>query len=300
MQDYEKIVAECYSTWGKTYYDEYYGEKAPYPPVHTELLRRLLRKIAPQNLLDAGCGPASFLRDVTDMNIDLYGFDLTPEMVKEAKSVMQAKGIPADNIWQGSILDDAAFATPDQTISAYDVVISGGVLPHITERDEDRMLANIKAALNPGGTAIVEARNQLFALFTMNRYSYDFIREDLIRAGQLAAKAGDQAESVTQKVEAMKQFFRTDTPPIRKGKKDEPGYDEVVSRTHNPLVMRRKFEDMGFRNVRVLFYHYHCVPPMFGAELGDFFIKASVAMEDPEDWRGYFMASAFYVTGEKA
>jgi hypothetical protein len=31
----------------------------------------------------------------------------------------------------------------------------------------------------------------------------------------------------------------------------------------------------------------------------DFFLRESVAMEDPEDWRGYFMASAFLLVGTK-
>ena len=27
----EKTVKDCYSTWGTSYYSEYFGEKAPYP-----------------------------------------------------------------------------------------------------------------------------------------------------------------------------------------------------------------------------------------------------------------------------
>jgi hypothetical protein len=49
--------------------------------------------------------------------------------------------------------------------------------------------------------------------------------------------------------------------------------------------------------VRVQFYHYHSLPPMFGGQVKEFFLNQSVAMESPEDWRGYFMASAFFVTG---
>jgi hypothetical protein len=56
-------------------------------------------------------------------------------------------------------------------------------------------------------------------------------------------------------------------------------------------------EEAGFRNVEVLFYHYHCLPPMFERVMPEDFRKQSVAMEDPRDWRGYFMASAFIVTG---
>ena len=32
----------------------------------------------------------------------------------------------------------------------------------------------------------------------------------------------------------------------------------------------------------------------------ELFRQASLAMEDPEDWRGHFMASAFLVVGRRA
>ena len=91
-----------------------------------------------------------------------------------------------------------------------------------------------------------------------------------------------------------------DMPPVRKGKQEEPGYDQVLSRTHNPLTMKKLFASAGFRDVRLLFYHYHCLPPMLEKELPELFRKESLAMEDPEDWRGYFMASAFLLAGRRS
>ena len=38
----EEAVRRCYSTWSTTYHDEYYGEGAAHPPVHRDLLLRLL------------------------------------------------------------------------------------------------------------------------------------------------------------------------------------------------------------------------------------------------------------------
>jgi hypothetical protein len=73
----------------------------------------------------------------------------------------------------------------------------------------------------------------------------------------------------------------------------------VLSRTHNPLTLRPLFEAEGFCDVRVLFYHFHVVPPMLAAALGDYFLRESVAMENAEDWRGYFMASAFLLAGRR-
>ena len=89
-----------------------------------------------------------------------------------------------------------------------------------------------------------------------------------------------------------------DLPPIREGKKDEPGYDQVLSRTHNPFEVCDQFVEAGFRNVRTLFYHFHILPPMFEKQAPDVFRQLSLEMEqNPADWRGYFMASAFLTIG---
>lgn len=301
MKPYEQAVAKCYSTWDKIYYDEYYGEKALYPPVHGELLRKLLRESGAKTLIDAGCGPASFLRDITDLGIELYGFDLTPEMVTEGKRIFNEKGISSNRIWMGSVLNPNSFVSPESGMKSYDAVICGGVLPHIPAEQDLVVAHNVAMALNPGGFCAVEARNQLFALFTMNRYSYELFVKDLIQIDQLKGATHPDLDKVDKLLDEMRQQFRMDIPPMRKGKKDEPGYDEVLSRTHNPIVLKKVFEEAGFVDVRLMFYHFHAFPPMFQKLMPEFFLECSLNMErDPEDWRGYFMASAFYVLGRKA
>lgn len=299
----EESIKKCYSTWGKTYYDEYYGPNAPYPPVHRDHLKSLIRTYSPKTLLDAGCGPASFLRDVFDQPCDFYGFDLTPEMVQEGKRVFSESGRNPAHLWQGSVLDKADFRNPEGTSpTTYDGAICIGVFPHISESADIAAMHNLRDCLKPGGFAVIEARNQLFSLFTMNRYSYEFIRDELIRPNQLGGRlTAEQAQEMASCVEEMKSQFRMDLPPIRAGKAGEPGYDQVLSRTHNPMLLRQQFSEVGFRNVRTLFHHFHALPPMFSRKTSSFFLRESIAMEDaPEDWRGNFMASAFLLVGERA
>ena len=64
---------------------------------------------------------------------------------------------------------------------------------------------------------------------------------------------------------------------------------------------RNNLRSRGFRDVRPLFYHFHCLPPMVGAQVPHLFREHSLAMErDPEDWRGYFMASAFIISAVRS
>ena len=52
---------------------------------------------------------------------------------------------------------------------------------------------------------------------------------------------------------------------------------------------------------RLLFYHFHALPPMLEGANPQLFRQTSLAMEaDPTDWRGHFMASAFILTGKRA
>jgi hypothetical protein len=137
-------------------------------------------------------------------------------------------------------------------------------------------------------------------LFTLNRYSYDVFVSTLLRVDDLRARAGTNAAMLDSALEELQRRFRMDLPPVRKGKCGEPGYDDVLSRTHNPFELRQQVERAGFTDVRVLFYHYHALPPMFEAAMPALFREMSVAMEDPFDWRGHFMASAFIVTATRA
>ena len=291
----ETAVKGCYSTWADSYFLDYYTGDA-YPPVHVDLVRKLLRECGARVLLDAGCGPASMLRGLADLGLDLYGFDLTPEMVEVAKRVAGELGLTSERIWQGSVADAASFRAP--AMPAVDATICVGVFPHIPEAIEEDVIANLRDSVKPGGLVAVEARNQLFGLFTLNRYSYELFASELIRT-QLLRGTGS-TEVVDAMLEELKQRFRMDIPPVRQGKSGEPGYDQVLSRTHNPFVLKQRFEQAGFTAVQTYFYHYHCLPPMFEQAAPELFRSASLAMEDPSDWRGHFMASAFFVTGKRA
>lgn len=300
--DLEAAIRRCYSTWGERYYGDYYESATAYPPVHTDIVRTLLETERTRSLLDAGCGPASMLRDLRLPGLERYGFDLTPEMVEEARRILGEDGLPPERIWQGSVLDPQAFAPPAGVpAGGFDAAICFGVLPHVPTQADAEVLAHLRDALAPGGVLAIEARNELFGLFTLNRYSRELFRDRLIREDALAqtAETPTEREALSAALTELDQRFRTDLPPLRGGYADEPGYDEVLSRTHNPFELRALAEAAGLAEVRTLFYHYHALPPMLEPGAPTLFRRASLAMEDPGDWRGHFMASAFILVARK-
>lgn len=295
-----EAVKSCYSTWDKSYYDDYYGSGAAYPPVQVEIVRGLLAEAGAVTLLDAGCGPASMLRELPER--DRYGFDLTPGMVAEARRVLARQGLPGERVWEGDVLDPAAFRAPAGGPAAFDAALCVGVLPHIPAEADATLLRNLVSAVRPGGLVIVEARNALFSLFTLNRYSRDFFRDELMGARALLERTESPEERAALEA-ALLEFdarFRLDLPPVRTGKADEPGYDEVLSRTHIPFELTELARSAGLVEPRALFYHYHALPPMLARAVPALFRRESLARENPTDWRGHVLASAFLVVGRRA
>jgi SAM-dependent methyltransferase len=284
-------IRSCYATWSETYFDDYLGNAADYWPVHVELIDQILTANNAGTILDVGCGPASMTRLLANKDREFYGFDLTPEMIMEARKVGTEYNIPSERFWVGDSVDPNSY-WPDISSRPkyYDAIICSGVLPHLEPEEVDTVLMNLRNAVKMGGLVIVEARNELFSLFTLNRYSRDFFFDQLIDLNSLPT-------DVAAKLKKLDEHFRTDLPPLRIGTDKSKGYDEVTSNTHNPLTLKPQFASIGFQNISLDFFHFHRLPPMFESELPDTFRDLGKAMEDPQDWRGYFMASAFLLSG---
>src|SRR6185369_6913379 len=64
---------------------------------------------------------------------------------------------------------------------AYDAIVATGVFPH--NLDDAAAYANIRSRLASNGFALIEYRNALMSLFSINRYSSAFFWSDLLRDG---------------------------------------------------------------------------------------------------------------------
>ncbi len=289
-----KAVDECYAEWSARYFEEYYGCDAPYPPVHVELIVRELTAAGARTVLDAGCGPASILRTLVSKGFDCWGFDLTPEMVTEGQAVLRDVGVPASRIWQGDAANASAYRNRAAGAPAmFDAVTAIGVMPHLEDNQVEAMFAHLHSAARPGGTVIVQARNALFSLFTFNRYTHEFVRDELLRTDDAADERGKAF--LTEAAEHIEQCMRMDLPPQRPSSQ----YDATRPRAHNPLTLPAQLAAHGFADVETLFYHYHAAPPMCEASDAETFRRLSIERENPRDWRGYFMASSFMLVARR-
>lgn len=297
-EEIEDAVAACYSTWAEEYFDRYYGASAPYPPTHADLILEMLLADGVTSVLDVGCGPASFLRHISHTSIQWHGFDLTTEMVNEAAKVARALDRPSSEVWVGSVLNDDSFRSPSRT--AFDGAVMVGVLPHVPAGHDEQVLRRLHDAVVPGGSLIAEARNALFGMFTLNRASFELFTETLIDWEALQREASpEEAKTLEGLSEALAARFRMDLPPARPGQRGQKGYDEVLSRTHVPFELADCAQRAGWRDVSLHYAHYHVLPPMFERVVPAIFRTASMAMENPNDWRGIVMASTVIVKGRR-
>jgi hypothetical protein len=147
--------------------------------------------------------------------------------------------------------------------------------------------------LRPGGRIFIEFRNKLFSLFTMNRYTKEFVLDDL-----LAGVSADVKDAVAAEIDRR---LATNLPPVRDHHDpDRPGYDEILAKFHNPFELEAQVATFGFRTLGFHWYHYHAAPPMIADKLGKAFDRESLRLEHEAGWRGMFLCSAGIIEAELA
>jgi hypothetical protein len=212
-------------------------------------------------------------------------------MVKTSQARMREGGMNSDHIFLADIQDPTTYAHVFQD-GPFDGLMAMGVMPHV--ENDDMVLENIATLVRPGGTVFIQFRNSLFSLFTFNRYTLDFILNDLLFGVSPAVK-----DAVAKDLESR---LRMDMPLVRTALEgsDAPGYDAVLSKFHNPFEVLDLFTRHGFERAKLLWYHYHPAMPYLQSAMPELFRKESIRLEhESSGWRGFFLCSAFVVEAVK-
>jgi 2-polyprenyl-3-methyl-5-hydroxy-6-metoxy-1,4-benzoquinol methylase len=228
-----------------------------------------------ETVLEVGMGHGNAVALLSADERDLWGIEKDPQRIDESRAMLTAAGLEPDRVIHADIEDPISYAGI-RPIGGFDALIALGVLPHVQR--EVQTLQNMAALVRPGGEVFIEFRNSLFSLFTFNRYTYEFIIDDLL---------ADVPQSVRDAVsEELKPRLAMDKPPSTAD----------ASQFHNPFEVTDLFEHAGYSDVEIHPFHYHAAPPMISSKIGDVFDEASKALEhEPSKWRGLFLCSAFLV-----
>lgn len=291
-------VSSHYDAVASNYHEQYEREQLfdiskPYPANYFRLqllLNSFLSKRL-KRIIEVGVGEGTPLATLAKAGLEVWGFDISDEMVKRSRQRMQENGIDPNHIFWADVRDATTYARALKE-GLFDGLMAMGVMPHV--ENEDLALENMATMVRPGGSVFIEFRNKLFSLFTFNRYTKEFVLDDLL--------SGVSAEVKAAVAKDLDSRLRMDMPPIRalvQGK-DAPGYDAILSKFHNPFEMPELFARHGFQDMKFLWYHYHPAMPYLEGSLREAFRREAVRLEhDPSNWRGYFLCSAFVVEAVK-
>ncbi len=126
--------------------------------------------IGSQRVLDLGCGPATQLAQVAQLNpdIEFTGVDLSPTMLEDAKAHIDSLGLRNVTFRHGDIT--RLEGLPD---AGFDAVISTMALHHLPTFDLlDASFAQVRRVLKPGGAVYITDFGRLKSLKSVIFFAY--------------------------------------------------------------------------------------------------------------------------------
>jgi len=298
MPKSKKSVDSYYDAVADRYHERYerknlHDLSASYPANYfrLQLLMNSFVSKKIKRVIEVGVGEGTPLSVLKKAGIDVWGFDIAKEMVRKSKETMQKNGSNPDQIFWGDIQDPLTYVHALKE-GQFDGLMAMGVMPHV--ENEEMVLKNMSTLVRPGGSVFIEFRNKLLSLFSFNRFTVDFILDDL-----LVGVSNEVKDAVKNDLESR---LRMDMPPVRGKTKggDAPGYDAILSKFHNPFEVVDMFKKHGFTNVQIHWYHYHPSMPYLGKDMPEVFRNEAIKLEhETSKWRGYFLCSAFVIEAIK-
>ncbi len=284
----KQLVKKYYDSRAERYHEQYTDKdykEHPSNQIRQRIVLSLLRKRRVKSIFDVGCGTCIPIIQMVKSKFKVKGIDFSKEMIRVGKKRLSAQGIDPGIVYLGDF--ENASSRPREK---FDAVTALGVFPH--NIDDDKMLKNINSILKRGGRTIIEFRNELFSLFTFNSYSQSFFLEHFFDKRLVKGRLRREIErSLAKRFDMYVGSKNTDDKKI--------SYQKILASFHNPLTIDKLFKKNRMELVDLYFYHFHYLPPYYEHLNKKEFNKLSQKLEDPSDWRGYFVASAFLAEAKK-
>ena len=290
-------VMKHYDGSAPTYHEQYDPDllwaNAEYPAnlFRLQLVARLLQEAGARSVYELGTGEATpMIKIHRALGIDVAGSDLSPEMVRLGKENLERHGLAPGLLSHVDAQDVAAVRAERSLRGESDAVIALGVIPHVT--DDAAFVRSMSLFCRPGGTLLLQFRNSMFSMFTFNRLTKEFILDELMAPVPQEFKDAVAADLDTR--------LAVDMPPVRR-RDDGYGYDEVLSRFHNPFELADVVRAEGYTDVRFHWYNYHPTYPMLRGQFEDrAYREAQMALEQEGTWRGMFLCSSGVIEATRA
>lgn len=265
------------------------NEEYPANFFRLQLVQRLLAAAGCTSVYELGCGDATPLVRIAEQGIRVAGNDLSPEMVRYAHANLTAAGLDPDAVTLLDAQDPGALAAERERRGTFDAVMALGVIPHVA--DDVQFVAGMDMFLRPGGQLLLQFRNSMFSMFTFNRLTKEFVLDELLINVPSGIRDVVAADLDTR--------LAVDKPPVRTRPTGD-GYDEILSRFHNPFDLADIVIAQGYTDVRFHWYNVHPAYPMLAAAIDPReYRQAQMDLESDLGWRGMFLCSAGLIEATK-
>ena len=209
-----------------------------------------------RKVLEIGLGLGADSEQIIRRGAQWTGVDLTAESVDRVKTRLQLRGVPYDDVIQGSVLE---LPFPD---NSFDVVFSHGVLHHVP--DIAQAQSELARVLRPGGEAVV----MLYAKYSLNYLvSVGIVRRLGLIAMYALDRAGWHFSSIygrhveTARRVGLRNYLAMQTFVHR----NTDGPDNPYSKVYSLSDVRRDFPSFSVVRAHKEFMH---APPLPVARLG--------------------------------
>ena len=288
-------VASHYDGSASTYADQYDEKKIwtneEYPAnfFRLKLVRKLLTDAGVKSLYEHGVGDATPLVTIAGDGIRVAGNDISPEMVKFARTNLINHGLDPGAVNLLDVQSQDAINAERERAGEFEAVMALGVIPHV--EDDGWFVASMDKFMAPGGRMLLQFRNSMFSMFTFNRLTKEFVMDELLP---------DVPASVRLAVETdLDQRLAADKPSKRTRPTGD-GYDEILSRFHNPFELSEIVKSFGYQEIKFHWYNYHPAYPMLSGEIDPkVYRQAQIDLEGDTSWRGMFLCSAGLIEAVK-
>ena len=299
MKEKKSNVADHYDGSAEDYHLQYERElladtSRDYPANYfrMHLLINSFLKNDLRRIVEIGVGEGTPLVQLAKAGMSVCGIDISTKMVEAAKKNFANNSLDEANVSWGDIQDPMTYNHVLHN-GKFDGLLAMGVMPHV--HNDEFVLSNMKNMVKPGGKVFIEFRNKLFSLFTFNRYTKEFILDDL-----LDGVSSELKEIVSRDLENRLEMDKP-TPRLKgssagKEEGDFVGYDAILSKFHNPFEVEQMFKKLGYKEPKFLWYHYHPAMPFLSDKARDLYRNEALRLEhDTSGWRGFFLCSAFVI-----
>lgn len=257
---------EYWDSRSKSYIE---GLDGPYHANRLKMVEALIegRTFAGSDCLDFGCGDGVFAERLLDDGARITGIDVDKVMVDAARVRLESKW-PESRLLLGGV--DSMKDLPG---NSFNYLFALNVLAYLNPDEEISFYREAQRLLRKGGTLIVTHSNELFDMFTFNRYTVNFFNTHFSTPGT-----------------------RCDVGKLL----NQPNRPErfVFGIRENPLRYRFKLKEYGFAEAKQEFAILHTLPPLLTPTVNFDDINSRTYPEttgwpESERWKLMFMCSIF-------